>query len=123
MIVWKNSRFTSISLAEWFFSNCSEKTIHEFTREMDNVTEAFKDFPDIKYQDHYSLRIEEKSSLAISNDYTVMPKYDRTFIDIISFVIAKSVALERIEERVDTVFDEMAGIHSTTGQRKAGHPG
>ena len=104
------------------FFNCSEKTIREFALEMGKITEAFKGFPDTKYQEHYSLRIEERSSLAVTNGYALMPKYDRTFIDIISFVIAKSVALERIEERVDTVFDEMEGFIALLDKGKLGIP-
>jgi required for meiotic nuclear division protein 1 len=51
-----------------------------------------------------------------------MPSYDRAFIDIIVFVIAKSVALERIEERVDTVLDEIEGLIAQLGRGKLGIP-
>ena len=104
------------------FFNCSDKTIRDFSREMGKVTESFKGFPNIKYQDHYSLRIEEGGSLAITNDFAVMPNYDRAFIDIIVFVIAKSVALERIEERVDTVLDEIEGLIAQLDRGKLGIP-
>ena len=39
-----------------------------------------------------------------------MPRYFPAGVNIISFVIAKSVALERIEEQVDLVLDEMEDV-------------
>ena len=104
------------------FFNCSDKTIRDFSREMGKITEAFKGFPNLKFQDHYSLRIEKGGSLAITNDFAAMPNYDRAFTDIIVFVIAKSVALERIEERVDTVLDEMEGLIALLDRGKLGIP-
>jgi uncharacterized Rmd1/YagE family protein len=104
------------------FFNCSDKTIRDFSREMGKITDSFKGFPNIKFQDHYSLRIEEGGSLAITNDFAVMPNYDRAFIDIIVFVIAKSVALERIEEDVDTVLDEMESFIALLDKGKLGIP-
>jgi required for meiotic nuclear division protein 1 len=104
------------------FVNCSDQTIDAFSREMGKITEAFKGFPDRKYQENYSLRIEAASSLTITNDFTVMPNYDRVRIEIISFVIAKSVALERIEEREDMVLDEMEGFIALLDKGKLGIP-
>jgi len=77
---------------------------------MAKINDIFTELPPLKYQDDYSLRIEENGVLAITNDYAVLSYYFPAFIDIIAFVIAKSVALERIEEQVDTVLDEMEGM-------------
>ncbi len=73
------------------FLDCEEKIIREFGLAMGKVTDAFKGFPNIKYQDDYSLRIESGSPLTITNDYAVVPNNDRAFKDIIAFVLAKSV--------------------------------
>lgn len=104
------------------FVNCADSTIRAFTRELEKVTEAFRGFPNIKYQDHYSLRIDEGSTISITNDFAVMPRYEHAFIGIISFVIAKSVALERIEEQVDKVLDEIEGMIAQLDQGKLGIP-
>jgi required for meiotic nuclear division protein 1 len=104
------------------FLNCTDSIIRDFSREMEKITDTFKDFPNIKYQEQYTLRIEEGGALAISNDHAVMPRYDRAFVDIIAFVIAKSVALERIEEQVDKVLDEMEGIITLLDQGKLNIP-
>jgi required for meiotic nuclear division protein 1 len=104
------------------FLNCTDDIIREFSREMAKISENFKGFPNIKYQEHYSLRIESEGELTITNDCAVMPRYDHAFIDIIAFVIAKSVALERIEEQVGKVLDEMEGLIALLDQGKLGIP-
>jgi uncharacterized Rmd1/YagE family protein len=104
------------------FLNCSDSSICDFAREMEKITDTFREFPNIKYQDHYSLRIEEGSALTITNDYAAMPRYDRAFIDIVAFVLAKSVALERIEEQVVKVLDEMEGVIALLDQGKLSIP-
>jgi len=92
------------------FLDCSDQTISDFSIAMAQVTDSFSGFSNIKYQEHYSLRIDEDSTYAITNDFAQFPCFDRNFVDIISFVIAKSVALERIEEQVITVLDEMESV-------------
>ena len=104
------------------FLNCTDDIIRDFSREIGKITDSFKGFPNLKYQEHYSLRIEEGGALAITNDYAVMPRYERAFIDIVAFVIAKSVALERIEEQVDMVLDEMEGVIALLDQGKLSIP-
>ncbi|HLO26901.1 MAG TPA: RMD1 family protein [Geobacteraceae bacterium] len=104
------------------FLNCTDETIRDFSREMAKVSENFKEFPNIKYQEHYSLQIESGGELTITNDCAVMPRYEHAFIDIIAFVIAKSVALERIEEQVGKVLDEMEGLIALLEQGKLGIP-
>jgi required for meiotic nuclear division protein 1 len=100
------------------FRNCSEEVIRDFSRKMERISDGFKGFPNLNYREHYSLRVEEGSALAITNDCAVTPRYERAFIDIVAFVVAKSVALERIEEQADTVLDEMEGFISLLDQGK-----
>jgi len=102
------------------FLNCDDGIIRNFALEMCKIAEAFRGFPNLKYQDQYSLRINEGGGQAITNDYAVMPSYDRAFVDIVAFVIAKSVALECIEEQVDQVLDEMEGFIALLGVGKLG---
>ncbi|WP_298273561.1 RMD1 family protein [Geobacter sp.] len=89
------------------FVNCSEEEIGAFSRSMERYADQFREYPSIRYRDDYSLRTGEGDRIAVTNDSAVMPGYDPAYVDIICFVVAKSVALERIEERVDLVLDEM----------------
>lgn len=92
------------------FLNCSADEIRTFSAAMTKAADEFRDFPKLKYRDDYSLRIDDGTKPAITNDYAVMPAYDVAFTGIICFVIAKSVALERIEEQLDLVLDEVEGL-------------
>lgn len=92
------------------FVNCSEEEIGAFFWSMGHYADQFREYPSIRYRDEYSLRTGEGERIAVTNDSAVMPGYDPAYGDIICFVLAKSVALERIEERVDLVLDEMEGL-------------
>ncbi|HEU0265343.1 MAG TPA: RMD1 family protein, partial [Geobacterales bacterium] len=75
-----------------------------------------------RYQESYRLEITPDAPPQIDNDRAIMPRFDRGFIDIIAIVIAKSVALERIEEQVDLVLDEMEGTIARLERGKLGIP-
>jgi required for meiotic nuclear division protein 1 len=92
------------------FRNCSQEAISDFSAKMAQINDIFKGFPNIRYREQYSLRVEDSGTVSIANDCAAVPRYERAFIDIVAFVLAKSVALERIEEQADTVLDEMEDI-------------
>ena len=92
------------------FVNCTDDLIRSFCDRMSRYSDLFRACPSSKFRETYSLRIEEHEGFDITNDYAVMPRLRPAFVDIICFVIAKSVALERIEEQVDPVLDEMEGV-------------
>jgi len=92
------------------FVNCSAKTMETFCTGMAPYYEAFRRLTSAKFHDEYALQISSGSEMLITNDLAVMPDYTPAFSGIICFVIAKSVALERIEERLDQVLDEIEGF-------------
>ena len=92
------------------FINCSDDIIRSFCDRMARYSELFRFGPTSKFHDTYSLKIEAGATLEITNDNAVMPRYFPACVNLIGFVIAKSVALERIEEQVDLVLDEMEDI-------------
>ncbi len=104
------------------FLNCTENIVGDFFRKIGEFSDGTRDYHGIDFRDKYSLEINPGSKPAITNDQAVMPGYDPAFIDIICFVIAKSAALERIEEKVDLVLDEMEGFIGLLGRGKLGIP-
>jgi uncharacterized Rmd1/YagE family protein len=56
--------------------------------------------------------------MAVTNDCAILQKREAIFVDIIAYTIAKSVALEQIESRVDVVFDKMEEIIARLDQGK-----
>lgn len=102
------------------FLNCSGDIIARFMDAIHNFAESLKGQVQLPYQEEYSLEIDSQREPVIANEGAVMPHSNPLFLDIISFVIAKSVALERIEERIDVVFDEVEGVIARLGRGKIG---
>ncbi len=100
------------------FLNCSGDIIARFLDSIPQYAESLIGQIQLPYREEYRLEIDPERDPAITNDYAVMPHYNLAFLDIICFVIAKSVALERIEERIDVVFDEVEGLIANLGRGK-----
>jgi uncharacterized Rmd1/YagE family protein len=92
------------------FVTCPVETVRDFCGKMAAYGEGFRDLPSKEFHDEYSLIINGDKKSAITSDSAVLPRCEPFFHDIICFVIAKSVALERIEERLDQVLDEVEGF-------------
>ena len=92
------------------FLNCSADIIARFLGTIPQYAESLKKQTQLPFREEYRLEIDPTRKSIIANDCTVMPVFNMAFMDIICFVIAKSVALERIEERIDVVFDEVEGL-------------
>lgn len=104
------------------FLNCSGDIIVRFLDSIPQYAESLKAQIQLPYREEYRLEIDPERKSVIANDYTVMPRHNMAFMDIICFVIAKSVALERIEERIDVVFDEVEGLIANLGRGKLDLP-
>lgn len=104
------------------FFNCSADIIARFLDGIRYRVEGLKIPPQLVYREEYQLEIDPERERAITNDYAVMESYNQAFIDIICFVIAKSVALERIEERIDAVFDEVEVLIANLARGKLDLP-
>jgi len=104
------------------FLNCSADIVARFLDGIRHYAEYPGERPQLPFREEYRLEIDPDRYLAITNDCAVMPNYNQAFLDIICFVIAKSVALERIEERVDAVVDEVEGLISRLGKGKLDLP-
>jgi uncharacterized Rmd1/YagE family protein len=100
------------------FLNCSGDIIARFLDSIPQYAESLKGQIQLPYREEYRLEIDPERDPAITNDCAVMPRYNLAFLDIICFVIAKSVALERIEERIDVVFDDVEGLIANLGRGK-----
>ena len=98
------------------FLNCSGDIVARFLDGIKQHVDVVKIPPQLPYREQYQLEIDADREAAITNDYAVMQSYNQAFTDIICFVIAKSVALERIEERVDAVFDEVEVLIANLGK-------
>jgi required for meiotic nuclear division protein 1 len=60
-----------------------------------------------RYTDDYCLHISEKESIELTDEYVVVPEYEDFYPELISTVIAKSVALEKTEEQLGKIHDKL----------------
>lgn len=62
------------------------------------------------YMDDYRLHVEHDSEITLTDDYIIVPDYKIFYDDLVSTVIAKSVALERTEEQLEKILDKLENI-------------
>jgi required for meiotic nuclear division protein 1 len=60
-----------------------------------------------KYTDDYSLHFKEASPIELTDEYVVVPDYEPFYPELISTVLAKSVALEKTEEQLGLIHDKL----------------
>ncbi|CAG7647107.1 hypothetical protein PAESOLCIP111_05312 [Paenibacillus solanacearum] len=59
------------------------------------------------YTDDYRLQIGDTDTFELTDEYVVVPTYEDYYPDLISTVLAKSVALEKIEEQLGKIQDSL----------------
>lgn len=74
--------------------------LHSFEPDID-IKNAFR------YKDDYSLHIQETENIELTDEYVVVPKYEHFYPELISTVLAKSVALEKTEEQLGKIHDKL----------------
>ncbi|WP_462411735.1 RMD1 family protein [Neobacillus sp. Marseille-QA0830] len=84
------------------------------TDEMNKFIKFLQNFePDIdlknrdQYTDDYSLHISESDHMELTDEYVVVPDYEDFYPELISTVLAKSVALEKTEEQLGKIHDKL----------------
>lgn len=92
------------------FFNCPNELISQFYKNVSKTVDPLRVAVSHIHHENYSLQVREGERGAVTNDCAIMQKEDAVFVGIIAHAIAKSVALEQIEARVDIVFDKMEEI-------------
>lgn len=60
-----------------------------------------------RYTDDYCLHIKENEKIELTDEYVVVPEFDPIYPEMISTVLAKSVALEKTEEALGHIHDKL----------------
>lgn len=63
-----------------------------------------------KYTDDYNLHIKEDETLQLTDEYVEVPEFEEFHPELISTVLAKSVALEKTEEQLENIFDKLENL-------------
>jgi len=60
-----------------------------------------------QYSDDYELQVRENAEIELTDSYLTVPKFEVFYPELVSTVIAKSVALEKTEEHLSTILDTL----------------
>jgi required for meiotic nuclear division protein 1 len=92
------------------FSNCSSGEIMEmvgFLKQIDKSVNAVNPF---EYAEDYRIEVDTGAYQVIGNDCMTVPGAEPFYSEIVAIVLAKSVALDRIETRIDRLLDDVEEI-------------
>lgn len=60
-----------------------------------------------RYTDDYSLHVKESETFELTDEYVLVPEFASFYPELISTVLAKSVALEKTEEQLGQIHDNL----------------
>lgn len=60
-----------------------------------------------RYMDDYSLHITENEPIELTDEYVIAPNFEVYYPELISTILAKSVALEKTEEQLEKIHDKL----------------
>lgn len=63
-----------------------------------------------RYSDDYEVRVDPDEESTLTDEYIVVKSQESYMTEIIATVIAKSVALERVEEKLSTILDSIENV-------------
>ncbi len=100
------------------FMDCEHHEISDALRYLAEIDKNLSTVNNFEYTDDYKIEVSAEEQPAINNDYIIIPDEASYHRDIVITVLAKSVALERIENDINMLLDE---IEDTITQLKKGH--
>lgn len=92
------------------FINCEYHETMDAIRYLAQVEKSLEAVTNLGYSDDYEIQITADEQPAINYDYLVTPDEPSYHAEIVATVLAKSVALERIESDTDVLVDEFEEI-------------
>ncbi|MGE1100382.1 RMD1 family protein [Peribacillus simplex] len=63
-----------------------------------------------RYTDDYSLHFSETENINLTDEFVLVPKYEFFYPELISTILAKSVALEKTEEQLGKIHDKLEAM-------------
>jgi uncharacterized Rmd1/YagE family protein len=100
------------------FLNFQHHEIMDIINYLKNIEIGINDTNSFKYIDEYKIESNSKQEFSINNDYMVTNEQAEYQFDIVSTVLAKSVALEKIESEISRVLDEIEDVVNNLYQGK-----
>lgn len=100
------------------FLNFQHHEIMDVINYMKNIGAGAIDTNEFKYIDEYKIESNPNGILGINNEYMVTAEQAEYQLDIVSIVLAKSVALDKIEIEISYLLDEIEEVVNNLHQGK-----
>ncbi|MCX7779934.1 MAG: RMD1 family protein [Negativicutes bacterium] len=92
------------------FVNCQDHEMMDIIQYLKRVEKSLNTVNPHEYSDDYLLRIDPAGEPAITNDCLIASAEQNFHREIVTTVLAKSVALEKIESSTDQLLDEIEDV-------------
>jgi len=92
------------------FSNFSSPEITDLINYLRSIDKSVGMNQTLEYRDDYRIEVDDTTTLTINDEFMVVPVVEDFHLEIAATVLAKSVALERIEASIDRLLDEVEEI-------------
>jgi len=89
------------------FLNFGHQYIEEFITYLKTVEPSIELKNYQTYADDYELQVRPDSELELSDKYVTVPSEELFYAELVSTVLAKSVALEKTEAQMETILDKL----------------
>ncbi|MEA4883817.1 MAG: RMD1 family protein [Clostridia bacterium] len=90
------------------FLNCADTDIRDVIDYLKNYDRNLSEFRGLEYTDDYSLI--EGGEISVTYDELIVPEMKEFYPEIVAVTLAKSTALERIEDEISRLFDDVEGF-------------
>jgi len=106
----KNEEILVFSFGSIVFINSTTEDEKVFLKYLKKI----KDDIDInnyeEYSDDYELQVVENAKIELTDKYLVVPSFQIFYPELVSTVIAKSVALEKTEKHLESILDKLENM-------------
>ncbi|GAB4293257.1 MAG: RMD1 family protein [Desulfuromonadia bacterium] len=106
----RQGRVSIYSFGSAVFFNCPPETVTTFFRSPSPLVSLLAPPRTPLSPERYTLAVDEGKGISVTNDLVTIGAPTPLAVDIVSFALAKSVALERIEQRLDQLLDQMEEV-------------
>ncbi|ATW28649.1 RMD1 family protein [Candidatus Formimonas warabiya] len=87
--------------------NCQDHEITDILKYLHKIDASLNIQSPFTYSDDYKMEINPESQTVFNFDYIVSPEFKNYHQEILAIVLAKSVALDRIEDAINGLLDEI----------------
>lgn len=98
------------------FVNCDDQTVKQFLAWLISILGTTEDSTNASTRETYRLNVRSDAEEDVANEGVTVTALNEHSIPIVSYVLAKSVALERLEAQVNEVFRDVGGLVGRLGQ-------